>query len=227
MLIGTLRQHSQVLGFGELFKDQEMAFNVAGFENNDKKLLKFRRSYPLRFLDEVIFSSYDDSIKAVGFKLFPDQISNGRERKVWKWLEKNKDINIVLLHRENLLSYATSNAIARNEGKYSIKSEAERSKKTVGFDPRILQKEFELREAYMDQILKGTAQHNTYPITYEHLVDNLKTEMKNIQGFLGLKFEELSINTIKQEVRPMSQVVENYNELKDHFSATRWHKFFE
>ena len=74
LVITSLREHPQMVVFSELFVPDSIFFHLQGYNNQSEQLRDFRDAQPTQFLDEFIFSPYNDQIKAVGFKLFPDQI---------------------------------------------------------------------------------------------------------------------------------------------------------
>ena len=127
MMINTLREHPHIVAFSELFVRSRIAFHIDGYDNHSIKLLYLRNKYPIDFLESYIFSSYRKDIKAVGFKLFPDQLNTNNFRCLWQWIEQERDIKVILLTRRNLLAAYTSLFMARKTGKFRIKNESKRT----------------------------------------------------------------------------------------------------
>lgn len=227
MTIGTLRKHPQIIGFGELFTSNRITFNISGFDNYSKPLLYFREKYPVDFLKRYIFTAYRSDIKAVGFKLLPEQIDNKQYKCIWDWLRRNKDIKIIFLTRENLLASYTSRFIAEKAGKFSIRNESERSKELIAINFEECIKEFQKKEMYQQKVIDLLSDHDILKVTYEKMVMDLNRIFMEFQHFLKVDLNPLSVDTIKQEVRPLSKVITNYSELRDRFLSTKWKYVFE
>ena len=71
------------------------------------------------------------------------------------------------------------------------------------------------------------AEHKRLVITYEELVENTDNITNKIQDFLGLETQNLVVQTQKQATQPISEVIDNYQQLKTEFSNTSWSNFFE
>jgi len=227
MLIGALREHPQIMGFGEIFHPKEITFNIQDYDNNSVHLLNLRNNYPLEFLNHFIFSSYKDQIKAVGFKVFPEQIDNHSFCSIWQWLNQHRDVKIIFLTRQDLLATHTSRLIARKDGKYGIRTEEQRSTTTVKIDPKNLLEELEKRKYYNEEVKKYVKDHEFMEITYEELTQNISYYLTKIQEFIGVDVHDLTVKSIKQETRSLENVIENYDELKLFFKATEWEYFFQ
>jgi len=227
MTVGTLQKHPQIISFGELFVSNRIGFLINGFDRHSKELLYLRRKYPIEFLERQIFASYPNEIKAVGFKVFPDQLDNKQFHCVWDWIIKNKDIKIILLKRRNLLAVYASELIARETQKFWISDESERTSTTVTIDYNDCLEKLETREAYNNTSLRYLKDHDVLEITYEDLVQDLVAGFTKLHEFLGVDLYPPEISTVKREVRPLNKVITNYAHLRDKFSNTKWRYLFE
>jgi len=227
LVIRSLSRHDQVVGFGELFVRERIGFNVEGYDNFSVRLLKARKKYPIQFLDRYIFSAYQDKKLAVGFKLFPDQLDNKHYRCVWDWINQNQDLAIVLLSRQNRLATYTSLRVAIQTGVFGISEKSQRLNTKVTIDADDLLAEFRKRERYEVDVKERTANHRVLEMTYEELSEDPRARIQDIQRFLGLDPLDPSIQFIKQEVRPLREVINNYYELKERFANTKWKSYFE
>jgi hypothetical protein len=63
--------------------------------------------------------------------------------------------------------------------------------------------------------------------TYEDLAAAPEEHLQQAQQFPGIAVCDLRISSVKQEVRPLSEVIENYGELREYFAATEWEYLFE
>ncbi len=227
LLIGTLRDHPQIVGYGELMLPHRIGFNVTGFDNLSKKHLAFRNKYPTEFLNDYIFTSYPDRVKAVGFKLFPDHIDNVKFRGIWQWLKQNRDIKIIFLTRTNLLARYTSLQLALMTNQFSITDQSQRTSMTIRIDPQACLEDFKLRKRYDEAIKNITKHHEIVNITYEDMTADLNHNLSKFQSFIGVDIQALKVNKVKQQTRPLSEVIENYEELSHYFAKTEWAYIFD
>ncbi|HZZ29623.1 MAG TPA: type II secretion system protein GspG [Pirellulales bacterium] len=227
MIIDALDNHPQIVAFAELFHRKRIDFAFGSYENHSAKLMEFRNKWPLEFLEQYVFASYPDHVKAVGFKLFPEQVENHTFRCIWKWLQRNQEVQIIYLKRRNLLATYTSLKIAEQTTKFKIGSESERSQAVVHLKPRQCIAEWRSRQRYNKVIDKKIAGHETLDWFYEDVSQTPAEHLRQAQQFLGVDVCDLKINMIKQEVRPLSVAIENYTELQQHFLGTPWESFFE
>ena len=51
-------------------------------------------------------------------------------------------------------------------------------------------------------------------------------QLKLAQQFLGVEVQELPLKLVKQELRPLPEVIENYDELCEYFTGTEWEYLF-
>ena len=225
MLIKTLGQSSQVISFGEILDRKE----ILGFGNvhrfHKKALYYFRGSHPIEFLERMIFRPYEDLIKAVGFKVFPGHLARDEFVPVWDWLDRNRDIKIVKLTRENYLEAYVSLLIAEKTGKWSTKNPAERTSTQIEVDCDACMDFFCGRFLIDLQMSRQFEHHETLAITYEQLICDFPGHMKRIQQFLAPRPEPLKPRSVKQEMRPLSEVILNYQELHDRLAGTKWASF--
>lgn len=227
MVIAALRKHPNIVAFGELFVMNRIGFNMAGYDNQSGKLQYLRDRLTAEFLDRYIFSPYSIDTHAVGFKLFPEQASKRKYQQLRDWLASNKDVKIILLSRRNLLATYTSLRMARLTGKYGINDPAERSKATLTIDYSRCLEEFEKRKRNHEDILELTKGHDVLEVCYEDMISDMDQYFAKCQEFLGVDIHPLPIEKVKQEVRPLSEVIDNYAELRERFSKTEWKYLFE
>ena len=69
--------------------------------------------------------------------------------------------------------------------------------------------------------------HPKIEVIYEHLSQNTDVEIQKIQKFLNLSKVPVKAQTHKQIQQPLSQIIENYEDLKSRFNNTEWAAFFE
>ena len=229
MIIGTLREHSRVLSFGELFKEDSVGFNVTGYDNQSSQAFSLRNKYPVEFLTRYIYSSYHQDIQAVGFKFFPEHVQRNKKKftPLWQWLQENKDVKVIDLKRENLLAAYVSLLIAIKDGRFSIKDEAERSTRKLFVDPKKCLAEFEERKTLYEEAKQYVRHHDRLEVSYEDLSADIPGHLKEIQEFIGVDNQPLEVRKVKQETRPLTEIIENYSELEEFFRDTEWAYLFD
>ena len=226
MLTGILSQHSQIISFHELFHSRHIQFYTRGYNNHSKPLLLLRYCYPTYFLDHFIFPAYSENIKAVGFKVFPVHLNRIPFAPVWEWLNCNKDVKVIFLTRRNLLATYLSLEKARKSGRWAIRDTSKLDKENVTLNYKRLIKQFNRHRKLTTEAFNRLSNHQIFQITYEEIISDYKNKIRNIQNFLEVDFEPHEPIHKKQEMRPLSEVITNYNELRDRFINTEWSSFF-
>lgn len=227
MLTKTLNQHPAVVTFGEAFVFGRMGLNVAGFDNHDERLLTLRNNFPRAFLEHYLFAPYPSHVQAVGFKLFPEQIESFHFRWLWDWIAHHPEVKIIYLTRSNLLATYTSLRIAMKDQQYSITGQSDRTRSTVRLTPEDCLAEFEQRQRYHEQAMSHLQGNPVLAVDYEQATQDLPAYLQQVQDFLGVDRADLSVSMVKQEVRSLDQVIENYDELRRYFVPTQWAYLFE
>ena len=224
MLSGTLAQHPSILGFSELFNlGNRIGFNVKGYDNNSEKLLDLRRKHPVHFLDRYIFSSYREDIRAVGFKLiFPEQLEKEEYQCLSDWLTCNKDLRVILLARRNLLAAHTSLLIAKKTGVYGITDESERPDVRVTVDCRKCLGDLHKIDDYRQKLRRQLGDHDLIEAYYEDIIEDFDGHFRRFHEFLGVDARAVKPVGVKKEVRPLTEVITNYSELRKTLLDTPW-----
>lgn len=99
-------------------------------------------------------------------------------------------------------------------GKYGIRDKSERSTATITIDPKKCLAEFQNQKASDEVAERSMRHHEIFNIVYEDLAAAPHIHLKKIQQFLGIDKRELTISTVKQETRFLSEVIVNYEELR-------------
>lgn len=226
VLTSGLESHGNMKSFAEVFTPDLITFNYSGYDNKSIPLIKYRDKHPISFLEDVIFNGQDDNIEAVGFKVFPDQIVKSRFECVWEWISNNEDVSLIMLNRENSLKTLCSVQIAKKTGVWGIKDASKRPTLTLKLSPKQCEKFFEKRERYGDLVREKFKHSNLLEINYETFSENIPYYLLKSQEHMGLNPVEFPVNDIKKEVRPLKEIITNYNHLEKYFTNTRWENFF-
>lgn len=222
LLMRSLNNHSQIIGYGEIVKnDDRYPGHYHEFGHSEAL---FRRD-PAAFLREKVFGSYPPGIGAVGFKIFyhhaPRETAWGRA--VWDYLLGLPDLKLLQLKRRNLLKTFLSRKQAGESGEYIKYSAGE---KALRLDPAEALAFFEgarAAEAQYDILLQGRP---LLELIYEDVTRDYAAEMRRIQSFLGVAYEDIHPGTEKRPGRSLASQIENYAELKEVCRGTLWESFF-
>jgi LPS sulfotransferase NodH len=211
--------------FGEVFLESRTDFNKPGYDDRDEKVKWMRDAYPKAFLERCVFGAYTEDIDGVGFKIFPSQIQ-GRPELIGA-LNALRNVKIIHLSRKNYLESYVSLKMAQSTGNYGIKDPSKRSTKTLILDPKETEQAFTKLDDDYSWGKKFFSSSPSIEIDYQDLVLSRSETLAKVLSFIGVAKEELVTDKVKQEVRPMHEVIMNYAELKAYFSKTKWSGFFQ
>lgn len=227
LLIQSLRSHPGVVAFGEILGPGNVWFNVAGFPSRHRGLKRFRNREPLRFLDACVFRGYPAGTEAVGFKVFCSHLEEPRFGPVADHLRGMRGLRVVHLVRGNLLRAYLSEVIRSKTGVGWIHAEGERTSVSVELDPDDCEAYFTRERELHDRYGRLFATRDVLDIGYEELVADYASVTASLQRFLGVEPQALSSPTIRQQVRPLPEVIANYADLESHFAGSPWEGFFD
>ena len=223
LLKTLLNSHKNAFCFSEIFSPYcSNVFN--GAFKNTEKLNLIRDKYPIKFLENMVFSGYKSDINAVGIKIIYNHFV---EFELIKNYLKENNIKIIHLRRKNLLKAFLSLKKANKSGIWFSEGKLKENKSIdfIRLDYEDCLKFFEetsKKIKYFDDFYK-----NKINIFYEDLIKNREFELKKIQVFLGLEVQKLEANLVKQETKSISDSILNYYELKEKFKGSKWEVFFE
>ena len=224
LLMRSLNNHSHIIGFGEIVKNVDRyPAHYHEFENGEAL---FQRD-PVRFLQTRVFRRYPPDIAAVGFKIFyhhaPRDTAWGRA--VWDYLLAQPDLRVLHLKRGNKLKTLLSEKQA-GETEEWIKYSAGTEPAAVSIDPAEAQRFFERMAAWEAEYDALFAGHPGCQVIYEELTRDLPGQLRRIQTFLGVAYEDVHPGTERRPRRALSAQIANYAALKNHFQGTPWAEFF-
>lgn len=250
LLSRMLRQHPQIVDYQELFNvDFKAAHEKCTSRVNSLNYwLSFPpdRKYRERRLfdrpenepsaseiltEHVWYDGYDPRIRAVGLKLLHYQFG---KQSYYPELRSTLEeflpsIRVILLKRDNLLETYTSHRIASEILQWHITSEHERKPRPrLRIDVEELTYAFEHYDAAWSELqyLSNLAQ-DQLQLSYDNLVSSRKQCWFQSLKFLGVpEIDMPEVSLKKVENREISDIIENFHELKDAFSGTEWGRFF-
>lgn len=236
MVERLLQSHPHVVSFGELFNYEKILWGYGDFHVrfNTPEMHAFRNSRPDLFLDRVFAAADDPKVKAVGFKMVYGHIE--KFKKISKNLLLKKllsipDLRVVKIRRENVLKLYVSLLVAKKRAEKDMTFNAYRpqdveTRVTVAVDPEEFSnfvKRTEINEYRYDRYFQDK---ETIEIRYEDVVGNRAKEMGKVMHFLGVEQRPLRLQTFKVRQKPVSEVVENYQDLERKFRGTSFEKYF-
>ena len=195
--------------------------------NNDSRLLKaYRNAYPGRFLDRLIFSGYEDRIKMVGFKAFPEQVRDARFAGVLRRVIADRGVKVIHLKRHNKLAQYLSLVRALRSGVWSSNDGKSDDQSALRLDPRDCRSAFEGMEAderFFDDLIR---EREALTLVYEDLTQDWQAEVERVQAYAGLPIEPIQPRLSRQRLLTLPEAITNYRELQREFAGTVWAAFF-
>ncbi len=229
-LVNYLMSHSDICSHGEAYAPQS-AILYGLLPKLDPPLLdlmlELRTRDPIGFLNDFVF--YAGKRKAVGFKFKFEELSLPQYKEVADHIRRDTAIKIIYLTRQNLLKRYVSQYLAVHVHKtFNVhKGKPLPPSATIRLSPSKCESEFEYTNERQKKFRAFFSEHPLLEVTYEALVDNSEQTLATIQDFLKVKRLGLTTKIVKIQQHPMSQVIENYEELKAYFAGTDYAVFFD
>lgn len=228
-LCSLLQSHPDIRAFEELFPKNKRKIHW-GYQNypSSSKILNLREFESYKFMEEIVFREFQDSVSAVGFKIFYHQFRHESVPSTWQYLTTDKDLKIIHLKRRNLLSVYLSHTLAKKTNTWTLRN----LKKSKNPDPIHLCYEdclvfFKESQKWEKTGKEVFLDHKLIDIFYEDLVVNTDVESRRVQEFLGVKPKSLYASTFRQNTSKLRNSIANYFQLKQQFENTPWHIYFE
>jgi LPS sulfotransferase NodH len=166
---------------------------------------------------------------AAGFKIFYYHPLDDKESTLWSYFQQDPELVIIHLTRSNLLRMLVSRKIAETSGVWEIRQRgaALPFKKKIALSAEECEMEFRKSISWQQETDRKFASHAMIDITYESLVSDPQSSVKRINEALGLSQHIPVTELRKQNPEPLSDLIENFEELKASFRGTKWFDFFE
>jgi LPS sulfotransferase NodH len=147
------------------------------------------------------------------------------------FLVSQRDIRIIHLKRRNRLKSLTSMRVAAGTGKYlatsDVGDQTERGDSArIRLTPDECEEEFRQVQRWEKRFDDAFQDHKLLEVYYEDLVAQRQAECDRILDFLGVARRSLVTRMTKQRKSTLSEVIENYDDLKKHFAGTEWADYF-
>jgi len=200
LLQATLGRHPQILKHGEILNH------------------RYQGDLPDEGYQRLVTALNRNSHAAIGCKLHafqPDRNWDGWRQwePAWDALADDVSIKIVHLQRLDAIGQLASWKIADILKNWGSQSDAT-DRPTVQISPYELRWFREWNRVLFEWRLSRLSQHEILPITYESLCEDWDTTIRRVQEFVGVEPFLLQQALRKNETRPLTEVVKNYNELE-------------
>ncbi len=199
-----------------------------------KQLHKIQTLGSLLYFEQRLQRVADEQV--VGFKILYHQLNENYSEEwgvpslalIKEAIIADKEIKVIHLKRQNILHSLVSGRMAMKTNQFIMFDEKQRQVDVqISLTPAECEREFKNNRQEQVTYDKLFADHPLLTVNYEALSANPQIEGERLLAFLGLKQRRLQAFTVKQNVRPMSDIVTNYAELKAHFEKTVWASFFD
>lgn len=229
LLIDSLHHHSNVIAYNEVLHISGGIIWGEPFPtlHTTPEVLRLRAEEPVDFLERVIFRQYPAWIKAVGFKLHQSHLR--RNAGVKEWLKDNTNLKVIHLVRRNRLASLVSAQIALIEKRWISKTDNNNRRQSTRITleyEKCLQTFQEFQED-MDGYERLLANHDCQRVDYEDICGNFQDALDKVQAFLALNSQKLATTNRRIRVKPLSEVIENYEELRKRFQKTPYIEYFD
>lgn len=230
MLRLMLDSHPDICCHGEALGAANHMRGFNGIRDDRKSNLRdymidLRARDPVRFLHEFVFQP--GGFSAVGLKVKYEELQQPRLQPVLDWLCSANDVKILHLTRASRFRRYVSHLQAGETGINLVSSEAHRPKPvrmTLAFDQCV--RSMSETQAAEELFRNAFAGHEVFELVYEDLVACCPAQVDGVQQFLGVVPRPLSTHTIKLGVSDLSEVIDNFNDLKLRARGTEFESQF-
>jgi LPS sulfotransferase NodH len=155
---------------------------------------------------------------AVGCNLHafqPDRVWDGWRRweSAWRALAEDRSIKVIHLQRQDTLAQMASWKIAHLLSRWGQQGDIV-DRPTIEISPDEYRWFRDWNRSVMEWRLSHLREHQILPVTYESLCADWEPTLARIQAFVGVRCLPLRQITTRNEHRPLSEVIENYDELR-------------
>lgn len=230
MLVKLLRCHPSLLVHGEVWGDRMASLTgpigkrILEDPAVGEEIARERFTRPEKVLYKYFLHS--PGKKAVGFKLKYDEMTQPRWHEVRGLVERDLDLKILFLHRENLLErYVSHQVVMKQTGVTNVKAGAA--------VPPVKPFKVDVKDCLADvvetrrrtaEFKRSFAGHRVIETTYERLVRAPQAESDLLFAFLGVDAAPVEMGTEKIVRAPLQELVLNFAEveraLQDHGCLT-------
>lgn len=171
-----------------------------------------------------LFCKQQPTVRAVGFKLFYSHLSSDE----WKKINSRHDIIWIHLLRRNKLRTLVSLDIAFATKRWVEKSSSRMFKhQTIHIDPSNILQRIEKIELMESSVRENLSNHPYLELFYEDMVLDPIGEISRVIKFVGVDgiINPKWINIRKQNHKCLKETIENYKEIDDVLTGTKYKNY--
>ena len=209
LLHSSLDGHPDVRCYGELFHPDDLPDNQ----------LPDRRRHDLTGGEVIRRAFAVEGVRAAGFRamIFLPLPSEPQWADAWECLRSLSDLHVIYLTRRDRLAQYASMVVAQQTGAWHPSSHdpilKPENRPQITIDPEQYRRWIDEREQIWTQRRTQLAGKPSLELDYETLTGQWPETTARVQEFLGVPCVPLQPAKQKQETRPLSEVIANYEEL--------------
>ena len=202
LLNASLRQHPEIEMHGEILNH------------------RYPHRMPQDGYQRLLSALSNSTRPAVGCNLHafqPDRVWDGWRRweSAWNALADDSSIKIIHLQRIDTLAQMASWKIAQLLSRWGRQDDII-DRPTIAISPDEYRWFRDWNRSVMEWRLSHLQGRSILPVTYESLCNEWEPALARIQDFIGVRCLPLRQVTTRNERRPLSEVIENYDDLRPH-----------
>ncbi len=225
LLVSLLNSHPRIRQCGEVFGESQL--------RQEDIRAEIMRQGAVPYLDRCLARRGIEAtagVKALYYQLlepYSQRWGLSDLPDVLPHLQSAEGFRFIHLKRRNKLACLASIKATAISGRWELTSKDERrSDFRIELTPEQCEDEFrrtEERERQFDSCFRHRPLLEVY---YEQLAADTEPECRRILDFLGVSQRRLQAGTVRQNVRPLSETIKNFDELRDRFAGTPYEEFF-
>ena len=206
LLNASLRQHPEIEMHGEILNH------------------RYPHRLPQDGYQRLLSALSNSTHPAVGCNLHafqPDRVWDGWRRweSAWNALADDSSIKVIHLQRIDTLAQMASWKIDQLLSRWGRQDDII-DRPTIAISPDEYRWFRDWNRSVMEWRLSHLQGRSILPVTYESLCDEWELALARIQDFIGVRCLPLRQVTTRNERRPLSEVIENYDDLRPHTIPT-------
>ncbi|MGH9423158.1 MAG: hypothetical protein ACRD3J_24490, partial [Thermoanaerobaculia bacterium] len=179
-------------------------------------------------LERGVFSNHPSGVRACGFKLFYYHAPKPPWDAIWPHLRDDRSLEVIHLRRRNEFRKHVSEEVARMTGRWHVANDADAHRDiSLELDIGRCLRAMDLFREQEQQALAALGPHETLDLYYEDLLQHYATRIAQVLRFLGLDERPLHAGTLKQIRQPLSELISNYDQVREALATTRWSAFLD
>ena len=200
LLNASLRQHPEIEMHGEILNH------------------RYPHRLPQDGYQRLLSALSNSTHPAVGCNLHafqPDRVWDGWRRweSAWNALADDSSIKVIHLQRIDTLAQMASWKIAQLLSRWGRQDDII-DRPTIAISPDEYRWFRDWNRSVMEWRLSHLQGRSVLPVTYESLCNEWEPALARIQDFIGVRCLPLRQVTSRNERRPLSEVIENYDDLR-------------